>query len=422
MFLRLLVQSFLRQQRRKLLSGLAVMLGMTVVTAMLVVSTQIGDRMSAEVRALGANIMVRPRADTLDIQIGGVNLKPANDGAYLNESDLVKIKQIFWALNIKGYSPMLDSTTHIAGSTEPVPVIGTYFANAISIPGRTDVFATGVTKTHPWWKVEGAWPGDRSSDVLLGKRLADRLRFRAGDLAYINDRETKIAGVLSTGGEEENAIIAPLHIVQAMIGKPGAVRRVYVSAITKPEDEFARRDPRALSPADLERWSCSPYANSIAYQINQAIPAAQAEQIRAVAQNEGVVLSRITGLMLLIGFAAILASALAVSATMATTIFERRHEVGLMRALGAAPSLIGGLFYFEAAIIAVIGGATGFALGSMVANRISRSIFHSAVELHAVVLPVVLLLAVAIACFGSAASIRRALRTDPALVLRGELV
>jgi putative ABC transport system permease protein len=83
MFLRILMQSFLRQQRRKLIAGAAVMLGMAAVTAMLAVSTQIGDRMSAEVRTLGANILVRPQADTLDVQIGGINLKPASDGAYI---------------------------------------------------------------------------------------------------------------------------------------------------------------------------------------------------------------------------------------------------------------------------------------------------------------------------------------------------
>ena len=398
------------------------MLGMTVVTAMLAVSTQIGDRMSAEVRTLGANILVRPQADTLDVQIGGVNLKPADDGAYLAESDLVKIKQIFWALNIKGYSPMLDATVPVGGSTEPVPVLGTYFSKPVAVPNRADLFITGVTKTHPWWKVNGTWPHDDSQNVLLGKNLAARLKFKAGDLAYINNRETKISGILSTGGDEENSVIAPIALVQQWIGRPGAVRRVLVSAITKPEDDFARRDPRSLSPGDMERWECSPYANSIAYQINQAIPSAHAEQIRAVAQNEGVLLSRITGLMLLIALAAIIASALAVSAAMATTIFERRQEVGLMRALGATPVLIGSLFYLEAAVIATIGGVVGFGLGSILAQRLSQSVFSTAVEMHTVVLPVVWLLAIAIACFGSAASIRRAVHSDPALGLRGAAI
>ncbi len=94
----------------------------------------------------------------------------------------------------------------------------------------------------------------------------------------------------------------------------------------------------------FDRWYCSPYVQSIAYQLQEVIPHSHAEQIRQVAQNEGTVLSRIKGLMLLITLAALMAAALAVSAAMATAIFERRGEVGLMKALGASSAFRGGSF------------------------------------------------------------------------------
>ena len=99
--------------------------------------------------------------------------------------------------------------------------------------------------------------------------------------------------------------MAPLPLAQQILGKPGAVRRIYVSAVTKPEDAFARRDPKTMSPEMYDRWYCSPYAQSIAFQLQEAIPHSHAEQIRQVAQNEGTVLSRIQGLMLLITLAAL---------------------------------------------------------------------------------------------------------------------
>ena len=71
------------------------------------------------------------------------------------------------------------------------------------------------------------------------------------------------------------------------------MRRVYVSALTKPEDAFARRDPKSMSGAMYDRWYCSPYPQSIALPVEEAIPHSHAEQIRQVAQNEGAVLSRI---------------------------------------------------------------------------------------------------------------------------------
>ncbi len=418
MFLTLLYQSFIRQRRRKLLAGLAILLGMTVTTAMISVGVDVGDKMNQEIRSYGANILVYPQADTLDVNVGGVQMKPASDGAYLKESDLVQIKSIFWGHNILGYSPMLSVNVKVGGVGSPVEMIGTYFAKAI--PLEQETFVTGVTKTHPWWKVEGAWPGDDSNAVLVGQKLAAHLTAHAGDNLYIAGKETKVAGILTTGDKEDDAIVAPLAMVQKIAGLPNDVRRVYVSALTKPEDDFARRDPASMSPAVLEKWSCSPYANSIAYQIQGAIPGSRAEQVRKVAQNEGVLLSHIAGLMWLVTLAALGAAALAVSASMATTVFERRREIGLMKSLGANNAAIVTLFVSEGSILAIVGGLLGFGLGLMMAQRMSKAVFNEPLTVQPALLWVILFAALVVTLLGSLASIRRAMRIDSAIVLRGD--
>jgi len=86
MFVRLVYQSFRRQKRRKLLAGVAIMLGVGVATAMIAVATDIGDKISRELRSYGANLVVTPQEDSLEVQIGGVDLRPPSDGTYLNES------------------------------------------------------------------------------------------------------------------------------------------------------------------------------------------------------------------------------------------------------------------------------------------------------------------------------------------------
>src|SRR5205807_6811921 len=63
--------------------------------------------LNRELRTIGANLVVTPQEDSLDVEIGGVNLKPPSDGAFLNEADLHKIKGIFWHNNITGFAPML---------------------------------------------------------------------------------------------------------------------------------------------------------------------------------------------------------------------------------------------------------------------------------------------------------------------------
>ncbi|MGC1416554.1 MAG: hypothetical protein WA817_14805, partial [Candidatus Acidiferrum sp.] len=92
MFLRLVADSFTRRPRRKVLTAAALALGMAVVTAALSVSLDVGDRLAREFRSLGANLVVTPAADSLPLEIGGVDYRPVNAGAYLPEADLPKIK------------------------------------------------------------------------------------------------------------------------------------------------------------------------------------------------------------------------------------------------------------------------------------------------------------------------------------------
>jgi putative ABC transport system permease protein len=421
MFARLVYESFRRQKRRKLLAGAAITLGVTVATAMIAVATDIGDKINRELRTIGANLLVTPQEDTLDVEIGGVNLKPPSDGAFLDEADLPKIKGTFWHNNITGFAPMLPVNVTLLrdGSTENLTLLGTYFAKRVAF-GKEE-FLTGVRSTHPWWKVAGAWPDDSSRDVLLGERLAERLSAKAGDVLNVSGRELRVSGIVSTGGAEDDQIVAPIALAQEILGKPGAVRRVYVSALTKPEDAFARRDPKSMSGAVYDRWYCSPYPQSIAFQLQEAIPHAHAEQIRQVAQNEGAVLTRIEGLIFLVTLAALFASALAVSAAMATAIFERRSEVGLMKALGAGRFAVASVFFAEATLLALLGGFVGFAAGGLLARQIGRSIFNSQITIAPVLLPVILGIAVIVTFAGSAAAIRKAVEMDPVFALRGGL-
>jgi putative ABC transport system permease protein len=427
MFARLVYESFRRQKRRKLLAGAAITLGVTVATAMIGVATDIGDKINRELRTIGANLVITPQEDSLDVEIGGVNLKPPSDGAFLSEADLPKIKGTFWHNNITGFAPMLPvnvsvddaATPHSGASRLQITLLGTYFAKQVAFGKET--FATGVRTTNPWWKVSGAWPGDDSRDVLLGKHLASQRNQKAGDEITLAGRPLHVSGILSTGGVEDDEIVAPLALAQEILGKPGAVRRVYVSALTKPEDALARRDPKTLSGPTYDRWYCSPYPQSIAYQLTEAIPHSHAEQIRQVAQNEGAVLTRIEGLILLITLAALFASALAVSAAMATAIFERRAEVGLMKALGAGKIAVASVFFAEAALLALIGGLAGFAVGAVLARQIGQSIFNSQISIQPVLLPIILGIAVVVTFAGSAAAIRRAVELDPVFALRGEL-
>jgi len=422
MFFRLLIESFTRQKRRKTLAGIAILLGTTAVTAMLALATAIGDRIHRELAVYGANIVVTPKADALDVNVGGLDLKPATGGAYLKESDLEKLHTIFWANNITGVSPELSFTGTLTKSLHR-PFLSTQITG--------EQFPAAPT-LHPWWKLQGGWPATgRISDeyeVVLGSKLASRLSATPGEMLYISKDGVRpfpllITGIVSTGDGTDDKALMVLADAQWFTQRQGQIDRVEISARTRPEDAFARLDPDKLSPAQHEIWYCRPYANSIAYQIQEAIPGSRAEQVRRVEQSEGTVLSRISGLMWLISIAALLAAGFAVSAAMATAVLERRGEIGVMRSLGASKTAIASLFYAESGLLAILAGSVGYLAGSILAWALGRHIFPAdgvTPLLNLVLLPVVVALALVVAVAGSTPSIRAALRADPASTLRGD--
>ena len=415
MFVRLLYESLRRQTRRKLLVMAAVALGAAVSTVMLSIATDIGDKMSRELRAYGANLVVTPEEDQLEVRLGSLDLAPTSR-AYLNEADLPKIKSGFWRNNIVSFTPELPIPIKLGA--EHVSLVGMYFSRAIPLANQS--FTTGARTTFPWWQVTGEWPRDDSEDLLVGESLAHERGLRPGEAIEIQGKAYRVSGLVRTGGLEDRELIAPLPLAQAMAGVGGAVRKVFVSAVTKPQDAFARRNPDSLSPAERDRWFCSAYPQSIAYYLEQSIARSHAEPIRQVEENQGRVLKRIEGLMLLVTLAALVSSAIAVAAAMATAMFERRGEVGLMKALGARSITLATIFLSESFVLALIGGLAGLGVGAWLAAEFGRQIFGSATRVGPVVLVVIAGIAVLVTFFGSAVAIRRAIGTDPVRALRGE--
>jgi putative ABC transport system permease protein len=446
MFLRLVADSFGRRPRHKLLTGAALALGMGVATAALSVSLDVGDRLAKEFRSLGANLLVTPQADSLPLEIGGVDYRPVNAGAYLPEGDLPKLKTIFWHNNIIAFAPILEASTLVEG---PVPaphitssvirsgpsdlikvsLVGTWAGHAISLPDGS-VYSTGIEKTNPWWHISGRWFGDSTTECVVGMRLAKRLGLFVGSKLitieekegtdFASSRELAVVGLLETDGPEDDAIVAPLAIAQQLAQKPSEYRKLYVSALTKPEDAFAKRDPKTFTPAEYDRWFCTPYISSIAFQIQQELPGTDVRVIRRVAEGEGQILTRVRMLLWLVTGAALLAAALAVGASSAASVIERRTEIGLMKALGAGSGTVGLLLAAEQLLLAFVGGGAGYALGIILARLLGERIFGAAPEPSLIVFLVIVALAIGVTLIGSAIPLRRASRYQPAPILRGE--
>jgi len=437
MLVRILLESLARRRRRKLLSILAVTLGIAAAATVGILSLDVGDKISRELRSYGANISITPAADSLAVSVGGVDYRPAGSGAFIPEDELLKLKKIFWRNNIVAFTPFLYVPAKVDG--QPTVLVGTWFEKLLQVD-KSEAFATGLKKLHPTWNVIGEWPDDSdASGVLVGRRLAARLMVGAGSTITISCRSAtcgrtilagttpalrsttdafQVRGVLETGGEEDGQVLVPLATAQHLAGLAGKVRRVEVSALTKPEDAFGRSDLSKLTAEELDRWYCTPYASSIAYQIQQAIPEAEVKPIYQVADTEGKILNRMGILMGMLALAALASAGLAVASMMLATALERRAEIGLFKSLGATDARVATLLLLEAGVLGLVGGLAGYLLGSVLAWRLALAVFGVPIGIHLVMLPICLALALAVTLAGSALPLGRALRVSPAVVLR----
>ncbi|MEI7350035.1 ABC transporter permease, partial [Pectobacterium parmentieri] len=384
MLWRLLRQSWRRNIRRKSLAVLTVFLAAGLISALLAVSIDIGDKMARELKSYGANILIEPAGQAALPALFGERSNPLDGQDFLDEAELPNIKDIFWRNNIVGFAPLLSGDVEING--QPVAVLGTFFSQPVAVPDEED-YRTGQMTVSPYWQVAGLWPQEpvtteNVAQALVGKQLATQMGWKVGDKLALHglkgDATVEISGILSSGGDEEGRLVMPLATVQSLLGLAGKIQAIRVSALTVPENELSRRareNLEALNAEEYDLWYCTAYVSSIAHQLEEAISGSVVRPIWQVAASEGVVIDKIQLLLAVVTFAALVASAMGIASLMTSTIMERAKEIGLMKALGARQWQIMLLFYLEAALSGLAGGIAGCVAGWGLAKAIGLMLF-----------------------------------------------
>ncbi len=417
--------AILRQGRQLLFVALTVALGISLATAMLNVMFDVGDKVNQELKAFGANITVTSKNSSILKDIYGLD-ESSGPKEYLNEDDLGKLKTIFWTNNIVAFSP------HLTGELSTVDgkkftVTGTWFDHKLKLP-TDEIFVTGEQYMKSWWQLDGAWPKDGDDKaVLVGKDLAKELNVKEGDtISYTLKDGSKdtfhVAGILSSGGDEDRQIVAPLSAVQKAMGLAGKIDSITVSAVTTPENDLARKaaaNPKSLSVKEYEIWYCTAYVSSIAYQIEEVVGNSVARPVRQIAESEGRILDKTQLLMLLITILSLLSATMGVSNLVSANIMERSKELGLLKALGATDISVVVLVLTEIFMAGLVGGVVGYGVGLGFAQVIGHAVFGSSIAINWVVIPLLMILLVFMLLLGSLPAIRSLLSLRPAIVLHG---
>lgn len=424
MLLRLILQSWRRQHRRRLLAVVTIFLAATLVSALLAVSIDIGDKMARELKTYGANILIEPASQSvLPELLGDAGHNPLAGQDYLDEKELPNIKDIFWRNNIMGFAPELSGIARL--DQNEIEIEGTFFDQDIAVPDEED-YRTGQKVLSPYWQINGEWPDDRQPQILVGQALAAQQHLQLNQQitlqAGFQQQTFTIRGILHSGAAEDQRILMPLKYAQQLLDRNGKVQRIRVSALTVPENALsrkARQDLESLTAQEYDLWYCTAYVSSIAHQLEDAISGSAVRPIWQVAASEGVVIEKIQLLLAVVTLVALLASSMGIASLMTSNLLERAKEIGLMKALGAELWQIYLLFYAEAALSGIIGGLAGCVAGWGCAYLIGITLFGNPLSFGWIVVPVVVLLSVVIALTGTWFPARQITKLYPVEVLYG---
>jgi len=362
MFLRLLSRPLLVRRGRALTALVAVVVAASVATATLNLYTDVQAKLHREFRSYGANIVITGK-----------------NGSSLPADALARVDG---ALGGRGVAaPFAFAVARTAAGT-PVVVAGADFER--------------VRKLNSWWSVT-AWPAAPGA-VLMGKRAYQSLTPKGEplDLTFQGHAlHSTPAGILTTGAQEDS--------------------RVYLSL-----DDFTRWTGLAPSTIEVAVAGSPAEIRAMIGTLAGALPEADVQPVRQMVEAEARVLDKTRATLLASIAIIILTAALCMLATLTASVFDRRKDFAVMRALGASQRMVSALFAAEAAGIGLVGAVLGFALGLGIAAWIGRANFHASVSPRFGIFPEVLVGSVLLALLAALMPISMLRKVQPAIILRGE--
>jgi putative ABC transport system permease protein len=358
---------------------LALGAGAAITSALLNLQIDAKRRLTTEFRALGANVIVAPR-----------DVNANSSSGTLDQSLLT------------GLPP--------ENSGKPVPAVAFLYvigavAKAGEIHHQPAVIAgtdgQGLTQVRPGRRTE--YSADLEKDPTaceVGAKVAAQFKVHAGDSLNLRNqgREAtcKVFAVVATGGAEDTQIFTKLATAQALANLPGRISLMQLSVTGTPDS-----------------------INRFISALSQQLPGAEVHGIKQLADAEGKLYNRISGLLSITVIIILLLTSLCVMAGMSNVAIERKNDVGLMKAIGGSVRRVVRLFLAEAILMGIVGGLIGSAVGIVGSIWLGKAVFGVAAQPRWIVYPVSVGITILVS-IASAFPLRRLASVRPASVFRGE--
>jgi putative ABC transport system permease protein len=311
--------------------------GLASMSGLYQVSTLVADNMERKLLSFGANILVRPKHETLQISYGGYSLGDVtlDEQPITLDAALKAIDDIEQRGNIAIIAPKMLATSRVSG--QGVALVGVNWKDELQLKS--------------YWEVEGDFPIINNQNVILaGAAAARKLGLNPGQVLDLGDRNLRVGGVLKpTGSDDDTVLFVPMSLAQRIADKEGQASFLEVAA--------------HCAGCPIEE---------IVDQLQTALPGTDVLALTQVAESRMYSIQFTQKLAFSVSLVILVTACAMLFMSMLSAVAERRREIGILRAVGFSRAKVFVVFVSEAIVIGFLSGALAYVLGQFMTAYVLR--------------------------------------------------
>jgi putative ABC transport system permease protein len=317
----------------------------TVVALYILSQAMYGD-LQNKIDEYGANMVIVPKTKNLPLSYAGVTIGfVQSETKLLNMDDVDKIRKISNSANINVVSPKLLGIMSVDGekaAAKKVLVEGVRFEDEF--------------KLKQWWGIKSGARPNKANEVLVGGKIARVLNVGPGDSIVIKNEKYsgnyKVGGVLKMmGSQDDELIYMNLSESQRILNKPNSLSIIEVSA-----------------------WCRNCPIDDIVAQIAGKIPTGNISAVRQAAELRQTLIDQFKLFAVILSAAMISVASLIMFANVLGSVYSRRREIGIFRAMGYRRRHIMYLIMQEVVLLGIASGVVGTLAGYACSGLLAPSV------------------------------------------------
>jgi len=338
--------SLKKREIRSWLTILGIVIGIAAVVSLLTIGGAFNKEIDAQLSKLGSNtIFIAPYTGSSGF---GSSFQPSAGKLY--DKDVERLKKI----------PEIEEIARLQTGSATVQFRG----KELTIPLQG--VEPGVFEITTSFEVEAGrflLESDRRVAVIGAKIANDTFgaenKVNVNSYLIINGQKFRVIGVL----KESGGAITPAGSLDSMVMIPFEDARELFS------DRLAKGEIRAMALRISENADMPSVVDRIKLEMDASHRVKEDERDYTVASPQtlrervGTVLGLVTAFLAVVASISLIVGALSIASSMFTSVAERTHEIGVLRAVGADDETVMKIFLFEAAAVGGIGGLAGALLG-----------------------------------------------------------